>query len=66
MDNSMNTLERTKQQVGHRFHSVRRQTRMQSAGDSRAVVPSGYVTSEVFRQRAIRKVNQFCDEHGIL
>ena len=29
-------------------------------------IPDGYMTSEEFRRRAITKVNQFCDKHGIL
>jgi len=29
-------------------------------------IPEGYMTSEQFRHRAITKVNQFCDKHGII
>ena len=29
-------------------------------------IPEGYITGEEFRQRAIIKVNKFCDKHGIL
>ena len=29
-------------------------------------VPEGYMTSSEFRQRAIEKVNKFCDKNGIL
>ena len=29
-------------------------------------IPEGYMTSEEFHRRAIIKVNQFCDKHGIL
>jgi len=28
--------------------------------------PDGYVTSDEFRERAIEKVDKFCDKYGIL
>ena len=28
--------------------------------------PDGYMSSEAFRKRAIEKVNNFCNKHGIL
>ena len=31
-----------------------------------SVVPEGYMTGKEFRKRAIKKVNTFCDKHGIL
>ena len=30
------------------------------------VAPEGYMSGEEFRARAIKKVNHFCDHHGIL
>ena len=30
------------------------------------IAPEGYTTSEEFRKLAVKKVNKFCDEHGIL
>ena len=32
----------------------------------RYVVSERYMSSEEFRKRAIEKVNNFCDKHGIL
>jgi len=34
--------------------------------DDVSAIPEGYLTGEEFRQRAIIKVNKFCDKHGIL
>ena len=34
--------------------------------DEPTSAPAGYMTSSEFRQRAIEKVNKFCDKNGIL
>ena len=31
-----------------------------------SVVPEGYMTGKEFKKRAFKKVNTFCDKHGIL
>ena len=47
------------------IHSQKEGVRFERS-TSKSVVPEGYMTSEEFRNRAMIKVNTFCDKHGIL